>query len=91
MSSILTNHSKYQTKYGNQQYDSYSVAKTKNKIQNPDTSYQRAYNVNYQFDQNVANLYPTIQKYQMKQESQTDNATIVISNEILRAIWYVAR
>jgi hypothetical protein len=27
---------------------------------------QRAYELNYQFDQGLANLYPTIQKYQLK-------------------------
>jgi hypothetical protein len=82
---------RYQSRFGNQQYDKYSVVKTRNKVWSPDASRQRIYNVNYQFDPQVANLYPAIQKYQMRAQSQIDNTTTVIANEILRRVWYGAR
>jgi hypothetical protein len=83
--------SKHTLRFGNQQNDRYSVSKIKNKILNQNAPRQRVYNLNYQFDQGVTNLYPAIQKYQMKAQPTTDNATTVISNEILRPVWYTAR
>jgi hypothetical protein len=57
---------KYQNKFGNQQYDRYSIAKTTNKIRNPNAPRERVYFLHYQFDPKVDNLYLAVQKYQMK-------------------------
>jgi hypothetical protein len=84
-------HSKHTNRFGNQQYDRYSVAKTKRKNANPDAPRERKYDLNYQFDQQLSNLYTAIQKYQMKAQPTIDNATTVISNQILKPVWYAGR
>jgi hypothetical protein len=88
---FLMQHSKHTNRFGHQQYDRYSVAKTKSKTLNPNAPRERKYNLNFNFDQQTAGLYPAIQKYQMKSQPTIDNATTVISNEILRPVWYSAR
>jgi hypothetical protein len=89
--SYLMENRKHQNRFGNQQYDRYSVAKTKSKVVNESAPRERAYNLNYQFDQQIANNYPAIQKYQMKAQPQMENASTVISSLILRPVWYAAK
>jgi hypothetical protein len=63
---FLRQHSKHSNRSGHQQYDRYSVAKTKSKNVNPNAHRERKYDLNFNFHQQIANLYPAIQKYQMK-------------------------
>jgi hypothetical protein len=88
---FLMQHSKHTNRFGNQQYDRYFAAKTKNQSINPNAHRERKYDLNYQFDPKIASLFPAIQKYQMSSQSQIDNATTIISKEILRPVWNAAR
>ena len=74
-------------RFGNPQYDRYSVANTKDKIVNENAPRERLYNLKYKFDQQLANNYPVIQKYQMKSQPQIENASTIISSLILRPVW----
>jgi hypothetical protein len=44
-------HNKHTNRFGNQQYDRYSVAKTKSKNVNPNAPRERKYDLNFNFDQ----------------------------------------
>jgi hypothetical protein len=59
---FLMQHSKHTNRFGNPQYDRYSVAKTKSKNINLNAPRERKYDLNFNFDQQIANLYPAIQK-----------------------------
>jgi flagellar hook-basal body complex protein FliE len=78
-------------RFGNQQYDRFSKSKAMTKHFNPSNPREMSSTLKYDFTQNLANLYPSIQKYQQKSQPQMVNATTIISNEILRPVWYAAK
>jgi hypothetical protein len=88
---FLMKNKKHKDKSGKDQYDRYSAAQTKSKIINPNAPRERAYKLNLEFAPQQGNFYPAIQKYLKKAQPQVDNATTVISNEILRPVWRIAR
>jgi hypothetical protein len=81
----------HQNRWGSQEYDRYSTAKTKNRIFKLDAPRERAYKLNYDFPQQLSDFYPALQKYQKKAQTQIDNATNVILSDVLRPVWNATR
>jgi hypothetical protein len=78
-------------KTGKESYIKYSSKNMKSKNLNPQNPKERKYGLNLNFTDELTNQYPSIKKYKKYAIPHSDNATTVISNEIIKNVWKKAK